>query len=319
MVTLAIIAVFGPSLSHAFVYDDHWTIARNHWLEGPLGDVIWPALRCEGHARGIPDAARPSMIASVWIDRRLFGLSPAGYHAHSLLLYIAVTLLAGLALLRMTKRWTVAFCATLFFAIAPVHAEAVASVNYREDLLAAIGVLVPLVLLLRPHAHPASWLEASISALAAAIGLWAKESGVALALLMLALPLCVPVDRAWLRAREKTLMGLVAVFILWGNWRAALVLAGDDIPRTASRSFAQFLFATARFELRSVRSALWPFSWSPEYPRFPPASRSGSCRSLHSLRPLSSWYAVTRGHALWGWGSRSCCSPLCPPRRYHGR
>src|SRR6185436_2544529 len=77
-------------------------------------------------------------------------LRPLGYHAHSLLLYAAVCALASMVLLALTRSARSALIGGLFFAAAPLHAEVAAAVNYREDLLASLGVLATLLLLWWP-------------------------------------------------------------------------------------------------------------------------------------------------------------------------
>src|SRR5262245_29281802 len=82
---------FAPALSFGFVYDDHWTIEENHALALPLRTLLRATLGGRGPALRIPDATRPTMVASMWVDRRLFGDHASGFHLHSLLLYAVVT------------------------------------------------------------------------------------------------------------------------------------------------------------------------------------------------------------------------------------
>src|SRR5262245_36488217 len=84
---LAVVGIccFVRVLGFEFVYDDHWTIIENRALDRPLSSLI--ASIATGHVSAIPDSTRPAMLASIWLDRRVFGASPIGYHAHSLLLY----------------------------------------------------------------------------------------------------------------------------------------------------------------------------------------------------------------------------------------
>ena len=81
------------------------------------------------------------MVLGHWVERRAFGLSPWGYHLDSLLLYGLVCALAASVALLVTRRRDMALFAGCFFAVAPIHAEVVAAVNYREDLFAGLGTL----------------------------------------------------------------------------------------------------------------------------------------------------------------------------------
>jgi hypothetical protein len=263
---------FARVLGFDFVFDDHWTIERNERLAGPLLPVLSAVLRGTARAAHITDATRPSMIVSTWIDRHLFGLSPAGFHAHSLLAYAGTTVLAALILLALFGRPLPALVGGIFFGLAPVHAEAVASINYREDLLAAIGVMAPLSSLLARRKRPESFGEALAMAMTWGLGLLAKESATALLPLLVLVALTRPSPRSWLVARERTLVCLEAVFILWINWRLALALGGDDIPRARYAGPAARIAAFARFEVRALTSSVFPFTWSPEHAREATAS-----------------------------------------------
>jgi hypothetical protein len=264
--------VFARVLGFGFVFDDHWTIERNRSLSGPLLPVLSAVVRGTARVANIADATRPSMIVSTWIDRHLFGLSPFGFHAHSLVAYAATTALALLVLLAMSGRPGQAFVGAMFFALAPVHAEVVASINYREDLLSAIGVLVPLASLLSRRRRPESFAEALAIAATWGMGLLAKESAASLLPLLVLVCLTRPSPRKWLLARERTLVCLEAVFILWINWRMAIAIAGDDIPRATYASFGTRLSAFARYEVRALATSLVPLSWSPEHARDATAS-----------------------------------------------
>jgi hypothetical protein len=106
------------------------------------------------------------------------------------------------------------------------------------------------------------------------MGLLAKESATALLPLLVLVVLTRPSPRRWMEERERTLVGLEAVFILWINWRLALALSGDDIPRARYASLIARLSAFCRFEIRVLGRSLFPFVWSPEYAREGTASSS---------------------------------------------
>src|SRR5690349_14963114 len=131
-VALLAVAVFAPVVTYGFAYDDHWTVEHNPALTGSLAPLLRTLFTGRGVEKHIPDATRPVMVASLWLDAHLFGSDPAGYHLHSLLLYGVCAALAALAVLSITRSPTAAVVGGVFFAVAPVHAEVVAAVNYRE-------------------------------------------------------------------------------------------------------------------------------------------------------------------------------------------
>jgi len=262
---MAGVAGFARSLAFGFVYDDHWTIEGGH-LDAPLGKLLGAIARGAGRDLHIPDETRPAMVASTWVDHAVFHGWPAGYHADSLLLYGLVCALAVRACLALTGSLRVAFVAGLFFALAPVHAEVVCAINYREDLLAAVGVLVPLGILLRRGAGARGGVE-WVAVGCWAVGLLGKESAVALVPIVAAVVAIDPVARARVRRGWRTWVAMAAVLAVWAVWRGALMAHGDDIPRSPHGAIVPQLLGTARFCVRVGVASLLPFHPSPEYVR----------------------------------------------------
>jgi protein O-mannosyl-transferase len=273
-------AVFARALTFGFAYDDAWTIVKNARLAGPLHPVLRAIVGGTATKLGLPDATRPVMVTSMWIDRHLFGLEPFGYHLHSLLLYALVCALATLLLLALTRSFRSALGGGLFFAAAPLHAEVVAAANYREDLLASLGVLTALLLLWWPFPvtsplrkeKAASPLAVALVVVSFAVALLSKESAVALVLMAAVIAALRRPDRSWLSRHEGSIVALLAVAVAWANWRFGLPPGGDDVPRDTPAPLATVMFATARFELLAVAEALFPFGWSPEHATSPAAS-----------------------------------------------
>lgn len=119
-----------PALSNGFVWDDHGFIVANSVIKRlhPLGRFFVN----HGSIK-----QRPGMLFSLALDHRLWGLNPVGYHLTNLLLHMLVSLgvfWLGLVVLRSLRG---AFVAALFFSVHPLHAEAVAALLGRSDLLAA--------------------------------------------------------------------------------------------------------------------------------------------------------------------------------------
>jgi hypothetical protein len=267
------LAVFARALTFGFAYDDTWTIVRNSRLAGPLRPLLRALMAGTATKLGLPDATRPAMVASMWIDRHLFGLRPFGYHAHSLLLYAAVCALGALVLLALTRSAKSALVGGLFFAAAPLHAEVVAAANYREDLLASVGVLGALLLLWWPFPvvsrtasedAPSSFVTV-LAVVSFAVALLSKESAASLVLISAAIVALRWPGRRWFARREATLVALLAVFVAWASWRFGLPSGADDVPRDAAAPLGATLVATARFEVLAVREALFPLDWSPEH------------------------------------------------------
>ncbi len=281
LVSVCGVVAFARSLAFGFVYDDHWTV-EGVPLDMHLGRLLAVLARGAGHELHIPDETRPSMVLSVWLDHALFGARPAGYHADSLLLYGVVCALVVQVILALTGRVRAAVVGGALFALAPLHTEVVCAINYREDLLAAIGVLVPMTYVLRPTTRPLKneW----VALVCWAVGLFAKESAVVLVLLLAA---CAIDTRARVRllARRRLLLGLLSVLVVWAVWRWVLFARGDDVPRAHYGGIAPQLLAAARFIVRASATTLLPFRAAPEHAREGPAS-------ARWLVPLVVWIAL---------------------------
>jgi hypothetical protein len=257
---------FGQVVTLGFAYDDGWTLVSNRALSRPLGFLMHAVLWGTKATAAIADSTRPTMVASMWIERRLFGTNPSGFHASSLVLYAACCAVASLVLLALTRRTRLAVAGGAFFAVAPLHAEPVAAVNYREDLFAGLGVMIALAWLFHPRARPERWRTVVLVAGAWLVGLLGKESAVALVPLFAGLALLRRPDRAWWVERKRSLIALGIVLVAWGAWRSSLRLRGvDDVPLARSVGLAAKLLATARYEVQALVSSVAPFGWSPEY------------------------------------------------------
>jgi hypothetical protein len=276
------VLVFLPVLRWGFVYDDDWTITQNVSLERPLGDLISSLASGRSLAERVPNATRASTVLSFWLDRKLFGASPVGYHLHSLLLYGLCCGFATIVAFELTRHRSVALVAGTFFAVAPLHVETVAAINYRNDLYAGLGVLVGLACLYAarrrkrrkqssPWREPDGLGRAIPAALVVGIGLFAKEAAAAL-FLLLALTLLDERLRRLARRRPRMLATVGAVVAVWAFWRFPLLFKGDDLPLAPARGGWQRLLRFARFEVESLRHAFLPWDYNPDRFRQPDAS-----------------------------------------------
>ncbi|HEV8548835.1 MAG TPA: hypothetical protein VGQ57_07405, partial [Polyangiaceae bacterium] len=274
LVAAVALVAFGVVVTFGFAYDDAWTIVENHWLERPLVEVLFLLASGEGVARHFPDATRPVMVLGHWLERRVYGLSPWGYHLDSLLLYALVGALATHVAWLWCRRRDVALFAGCFFTLAPLQAEVVASINYREDLYAALGTFVVLALLFRPTRTafgriPPRRYDSGARALAIAaaflFALLGKESALSIVPLALVAAYCLPAAAESLRSSRRAGIAAGGALVLWLTWRVPLFVHGHDLPLAPQRGLGQMLLRTARFEVLAVRNALFPWFWSPDH------------------------------------------------------
>ena len=144
-------AVFAPGLVGGFVYDDPRLVVQNAALV-PFDVGAFFTMDLWAGVPGQADSGfyRPLMLASLGLDRALFGLEPLGFKAHSL----AWHLLAVAALLRLLRELEIpalpAAIGAAVFALHPAQVEAVAFIAARNDAMAAAFLLAAVTLLVRP-------------------------------------------------------------------------------------------------------------------------------------------------------------------------
>ena len=260
-------ATFAPVLSFDLVYDDHLVLADNGFLR-TRGDLL--ALFDGRAARaGVPDAFRPVSVIFDLLTVRLFGLAPVAHHAVSLLLAALASVLAFAWLLRRGADSAEAFAAAALFSVAAVHAEVVAVVSFREDLLAF--VLAMGAALAAERRGPASRL--------AATGLFflacqAKMSVAPLALVV-ALARLGPVGCRTGRAEAAKVgaaLGAGVVLALSARWLGAGTLAGQGADgRLLAHTHGRAAALAAGIEAAGmglVRLAV-PLGLSPDHPDVP--------------------------------------------------
>ena len=133
---LLVAVSYFPALSAGFVWDDviltestslhTWSGLAQIWFT-PRG-----LIQHEAHYW-------PLLYTLFWLEHKLWGLAPLGYHVVNLLLHTGVVLL----LWRLLRRLEVpgAWFAAAVFAVHPLHVESVAWVIGRKDMLATVFYL----------------------------------------------------------------------------------------------------------------------------------------------------------------------------------
>lgn len=180
-------ALYYPALLSWFSSDDFLHLGRV--IRG--GIPFTP----DGGAGGF---LRPVTGASLWLEYQLWGLWPPGFHAVNVLLHTANALLVSLLAWRLlpdlrAERGFVAVMSGLLFLALGCHAEPVAWISGRTDLLGTLFTLLALVCFDRgcggrrgttggsPSPRCVRWMAASL--LCAILAYFSKESAIVLPLL----------------------------------------------------------------------------------------------------------------------------------------
>jgi len=143
-------AVYAPSLKSGFVWDDFLQLKSKNlkFTEEGKEFSLFPDINPE-RAKNIH--FRPLLKLSWSIDNLLWGKSPFGFHLTNIILNsITVLFFYFLAFLILSEfevksKEGIAFVGSLFFALFPVHVEAVSWISARGDLLSTSFFLLGLI------------------------------------------------------------------------------------------------------------------------------------------------------------------------------
>lgn len=295
-VALAAAAAFAPSLDGEFLnWDDDRFVVGNERVAGLGADnLAWAffGVRFELY--------QPLYLVSFMIDGSLWGGSPLGYRLHNLALYAACALLVLALLGRLGFGRLPAAAGALLFAVAPYHAESVAWISSRKDLLMLLfGLAAWRVHLIGTASRAGAIAGRALTALLLVAALLSKSGAAAFPALMLA------ADVALLRAGWRRSLLRIAPCLLPAAAAAASapLLWGDVglIARPADASALGRLGLVGWTAAHYLGTAAWPFDLSPLYaePTLP-EQRLGAALGAAALALAVAGVAVARARgAPW--------------------
>ncbi len=146
LIVLAALAFASVVPGGGYVFDDHVLIERNDELR--RDDVWWKAFERDYYATadrpGISGYYRPIAVLCNAFDVHVWQSGARGSHLTNIVLHVLATLLVPWALVGLGIPRTAAWLTACVFAVHPVHAESVAFISGRVDVLATLFVLVAL-------------------------------------------------------------------------------------------------------------------------------------------------------------------------------
>ncbi len=199
------VGAYLTSLGNGFAYDDVPIVLTNPTLDPAQPwwrawtEPYWPGTNA---GEELDVLYRPLAVQTYAWERRAFGTAPAPFHITNVMLHV----LACLGVLAVARRLNFgdpgSLAAAAWFAVHPIHVEAVANVIGRAEILSLIGVIVAILGEHRranaaariPADARQAWIGAAMLALGTAIALFSKESGVAVLVV-------VPALRLWWNRR----------------------------------------------------------------------------------------------------------------------
>ena len=250
-----VVVAYLPALGAGFVWDDvifveaavvhEWSGLWNIWFS--------PAdIEREGHYW-------PVVYTSFWLEHKLWGLAPLGYHAVNVLLHLVNVLLIWRLLGRLAApgAWVVA----AVFAVHPLHVESVAWVIERKDVLSALFYLTAALTWIRftEAPRPGRYLLA--------LGLF--TAGLLSKSIVVTLPAALLIQHWWQAGRiTRTDLTRLAPF-----FAVALVVTAADLTFYTSReplalgySLVERVLIAARALWFYVGKLLWPTNLAVIYP-----------------------------------------------------
>ena len=286
-------AVYFPAVRAGFIWDDIlvktmiksasdlsglWQIwfdpSNPNLQEGTLGEAhYWPIL-----------------YTTFWIEHRIWGFAPAGYHVVNILLHFANAALLWRLLVRLAVPG--AWLAAAVFAVHPVHTESVAWVIARKDLLSGLFYLWAALAWFRFTERPGLRRYLAVAALFVA-GALCKS-------VVVTLPAALLVFHWWERGRvtRGDLLRLAPLFCV------ALVLAAVDMSFYQSReslsldySFTERVLIAGRALWFYAGKLLWPAGLAVVYPLWEISvsdPRAWAYPAAAAALPISLWFLRRR-------------------------
>ena len=254
---LATVAYF-PATNAGFLWDDV-IFTDSAPIRAPFG--IWPiwfvrdAIEREGHYW-------PVLYSTFWLEHKLWGLDPRGYHIVNVFLHLANVLL----LWRILQRLAIpgAWLAAALFAVHPTHVEPIAWVIARKDLLAALFSFASILAWIHFTDTSRKGLSYLQSLGFYTASMLSKSTAVTLAPILLVLQ--------WWRNGRITSTDLFRVvpFFLVGTWitLADLAFYQSRDSSSFSHTFLESVLIAARAFWFYTAKLLWPTELAVIYPRW---------------------------------------------------
>ena len=289
---LVVVSYLPAMLWGGFIWDDNLCIKVDPVREVSGLQQIWfsPSAIEEEHHYW------PLVYTTFWLEHKLWGFAPAGYHIVNVLLHLANTLLLWHLLRRLAVpgAWVVA----AVFAVHPLHVESVAWIIERKDVLSGLFYLAAVLAWMRFVEKPSSrWYACSLVLYAA--GLLSKS-------IVVTLPAALLIWHWWKQGRltSTDLWRLVPFFAV------GLVITVGDLSFYWSETSASLDYSLAERTLIASRALwfyagklLWPSELAVIYPRW----------DIHVADPLAWGYliaAIALVVILWHFRLRIGRGPL---------
>ena len=252
---LLVVVSYFPAFFGGFIWDDVIFAEEPviHRVSGLWNIWFSPTdIKNEGHYW-------PLVYTSFWLEHKLWGLSPVGYHAVNVLLHLLNCLLLWHLLIRLAIPGALLIAA--IFAVHPLHVESVAWIIERKDVLSALFYMTAALAWLR-------YVEAPrVRRYALALVLF--TAGLLSKLVVVTLPVALLIWHWWQRGQVtwNDLLRLTPFFVV------AVVITVADLSFYTSREPLALGYSPVERVLIAARALwfymgklLWPTELAVIYP-----------------------------------------------------
>lgn len=271
VIVLLTVIAYIPAIEGGFVWDDDKYLTENPTLTSLSGLVqIWL------QPRSTPQYY-PLVFTTFWVEYRLWGLDPKGYHGVNVVLQALNAVLLWIALKRLKVPG--AWLAAALFALHPVHVESVAWVTERKNVLSGFFYLASALCLLRffrvgdvEVQAPARWRWYGLGLLLFICALLSKT-------VTFSLPVAMMLLLWWKRGRvDRRELGALAPFLIlgaaFGSWTAWLERHHVGAEGAEWHfSLVEHVLVAGRALWFYVGKLIWPANLIFTYPRWEIDSR----------------------------------------------
>jgi protein O-mannosyl-transferase len=277
VIIAACFAAYIPAIKGGFIWDDDRYVTADPLLTAPDGLYrIWFSTES-------PSQYFPLTYTTFWVEHKLWGFNPTGYHIVNVAIHSANALLLWLVLQRVltfrsfdsigvkSRSIIGAWFASAVFALHPVNVESVAWITERKNVLMLFFSLLTVLCWLESVLDEKSGRKALLfyigSLLFFALALFGKATACTMPLAMVLIlwfkrePLTV---KRWLQVAPFVAMGIgMGLLVMWwekyhqGTGKINLGLTLDGKILLAGRAFWFYLW-----------KLFWPVNLTFSYPRW---------------------------------------------------
>lgn len=204
LIVVMTLVAYIPAIQSGFIWDDNKYVTENPLLTAPDGlKRIW-------FSKDVPSQYFPLTYTTFWLEYKLWGLSPAGYHVVNVGFHIVNALLIWRLLYCLSVPG--AWLAAAIFAVHPVHVESVAWITERKNVMSCLFFLAAILTWLRfidlTISRP--WKLYALTMAMYMLALFSKTTAVTLPIVLILIQ--------WLRTGKVTRqdLSLVIPFIFLG-------------------------------------------------------------------------------------------------------